>query len=66
MQNGRVVVALHSLTFRVHTRVLLTLFVACAIAGIMWADAPALEPVSAAVNHTCAPAHDATQLRTLR
>jgi hypothetical protein len=33
--------ATHSLHFRVHTRVLLTLFVACAVTAALWAEAPA-------------------------
>ncbi len=35
--------ATHSIHFRVHTRVLLTLLVACAIATAMWAQPPARE-----------------------
>lgn len=40
MQNGRVLVATHSLHFRVHTRVLLTLLVACAVTMALWAEPP--------------------------
>lgn len=38
MQNGGVLVATHSLHFRVHTRVLLTLLVACAVTVALWAE----------------------------
>lgn len=40
MRNGRVLFATHSLHFRVHTRVLLTLLVACAVTAALWADSP--------------------------
>jgi len=36
-----VLLATHSIHFRVHTRVLLTLLVACAVATALWAQAPA-------------------------
>lgn len=40
MQNGGVLFATHSLHFRVHTRVLLTLLVACAVTMALWAEPP--------------------------
>lgn len=40
MQNARVLFATHSLHFRVHTRVLLTLLVACAVTMALWAEPP--------------------------
>ncbi|MBI2510418.1 MAG: hypothetical protein HYV96_00435 [Opitutae bacterium] len=40
MQNARVLFATHSLHFRVHTRVLLTLIVACAVTIALWAEPP--------------------------
>jgi hypothetical protein len=49
MRKRGVLFATHSLHFRVHTRVLLTLLVACAVAAALWA-----QPVN-----TGAPARDA-------
>lgn len=52
MQNGRVLFATHSLHFRVHTRVLLTLLVACAVTMALWAEPPMRASASgAAVVH---------------
>ncbi len=43
MRNAGVLFATHSLHFRVHTRVLLTLLVACAVTAALWAQPPTRE-----------------------
>jgi hypothetical protein len=57
MRNAGVLFATHSLHFRVHTRVLLTLFVACAITLVLWAKSPTHELL-----HEAAAAQKAGQL----